>query len=1480
MRSQLYKVLAVCLVLLMLAGTVYGHPATYPTSATGPAPSGQGKGVVLEPAGATGEAYYIVQLSQAPLASYRGNIEGLAATNPAARGQVKVDVNHPDSVAYLAYLDSLHSQFVASVEQTLGRSVIVGDHYRYAFNGMSMLLTPDEAAAVARLDGVNQLQRNFMRQIDTDNGPAWIGAPSIWDGSVGGGQGTQGEGIVVGVIDTGINMDNPSFADVGDDGYNHTNPLGAFVGWCNPADPDYDPTLVCNDKLIGVRSHPDASDDPEDEDGHGSHTASTAAGNHVDEAVLAAPTIVITRSISGVAPHANIIAYDACTPSGCALTALVDHIDQTIPDGVDVINYSIGSTAASDPWNDSDSLAFLGVYDAGVFAAVSAGNAGPGPGTIGSPSNSPWLTASGASTHNRAFQSSLVNMSGGNTTPPPDLHGWSISTGYGPAPIVYAGAAPYNNPLCDVFPANTFTNNEIVVCDRGTVGRVQKGQNVLDAGGNGMVLVEVAAGAGPGNLVADPHVLPAVHLITADGTALKTWLATGTNHMATITPTSMDVDDANGDIMASFSSRGPNTAVPNIIKPNITNPGVSILAAYKDPEDINVISGTSMASPHTAGSAALLRSLHPEWTPGEIMSVLMTTSITDGIVKNDGVTDADPFDRGAGRVQLTNAGIAGLVLDETAANFTAADPGNGGDPSTLNIASLANDECETSCSWTRTVSSTLDFDVHWDVTATAANGIVLTVAPNSFDLSAGGSQDVTITADVTGATEFNWTFGEVEFVPTIIPDHAPEVVLWDNGSMVNSPGTGPGGADQSVLQSVSLGMNTLGFGVNSDSVLRVSDNFTVTDPAGWTVNSLTFYAYQTNSGGTSTLDWSDLRIWDGPPNAGGSIIFGDITTNRLINTDWSGIYRVTETTLMTTTRPVMAAETEAEVFLPQGTYWADWSIGGTLASGPFSPPITINGVITTGNALQFVGADGWVPLSDTTDSLIRGYQGMPFIVEGTVGGPSVATAHFPVALIAIEGGEPDIEVDPAEVTSTQAPDTVVTETLTIENVGTADLTWDIVEDDGPTVPLGGWSDNFDSYATGSQIHGQGGWKGWFDDINAGAFVTDTEALSSPNSVDIQSPTDLVHEYTGYNTGFWTYTAWVYVPSDLTSTSYFILLNKYDDAGADLNWSVTVTFEPGSGQVENTGASGGTLPLITDEWVQLRVEIDLINDIQEFYYDGQLLYTGTWTDEISGDGDLNIGAVDLYAESASSVFYDDLSLVAAVPDACELPNDISWLAVDPDNGTTAAGGSDDVSVGFDSTGLSTGVYTGTLCVNSNDPIDPLVQVPVTLTVEEPAAADVTLTKTVGTTPGECATTDSITLPLGTDGTPVVYCYVATNTGGDILSTHGLTDTVLGTISLPSGGVFDLGPSESVTVTQVYTITQVGTLTNCATWTSTVTGGPTVTGSDCAEVEIQAATGVSLTSLSGGGPVAWLPALLAALLLLALAGAMLLRRRNLV
>jgi len=662
---------------------------------------------------------------------------------------------------YQQALLQAQGQLVQEMEEVVKRPLIPAHNYTRALNGITLALTANEAAQIEAMKSVRHISRSRNLQPLTDSGPNWVGAPSLWDGSGNNGIGSMGEGIVIGIIDTGIIMTHTSFAVVGGDGYTHTNPLGAgiYVGHC-AEDPG---TFVCNDKLIGVWSWPEVGYDPEDYSGHGSNVAGIAAGN-VITVPYTAPTITITPTLSGVAPHANIIDYDVCTPGlGCPDHICIAAIEQAIIDGVDVINFSIGGTPTN-PWEDPLALAFLSAKEAGIFVATSAGNNGHnGVGTIYAPANAPWMMSVGGSTSHARFNNELLALSGGDKTPPSGLIGSSVASGYGSAPIVSAVNYTNTNGVLDdgrclvSFPPNTWSG-EIVYCTSGG-NRMAKGNNVL-AGDAGGVIVDGAQTVYQ-KLGMERFALPGLNLFTADASALQIWLNSGTGHMATIGGTTRDFNPAYADELYLSSSRGPAQFAGNVMKPSLVAPAVKIwsagLPSYTS--QLSFFTGTSQASPHVAGAGALLMALHPDWSPAEIESALMLTAVSTAY-EPDGFP-ADPFDQGSGRMELTAVSRTGLLLDETGVDFLAADPALGGDSADLNLAAMVDSDCPQTCTWTRIFRNPLDVESSWTISVGMPITAVVSVTPPTFTIQPGVTQVVTITAYANGLAPFVWDFGTV-----------------------------------------------------------------------------------------------------------------------------------------------------------------------------------------------------------------------------------------------------------------------------------------------------------------------------------------------------------------------------------------------------------------------------------------------------------------------------------------------------------------------------------------------------------------------------------------------------------------------------------------------------------------------------------------------------------------------------------------------
>ena len=240
-----------------------------------------------------------------------------------------------------------------------------------------------------------------------------------------------------------------------------------------------------------------------------------------------------------------------------------------------------------------------------------------------------------------------------------------------------------------------------------------------------------------------------------------------------------------------------------------------------------------------------------------------------------------------------------------------------------------------------------------------------------------------------GMTSLSWAQSSENASDTL---SGSGTVIYDNGSIVNSPGTGAGGDDESVLESVTLGMNSLGAGHQALNGNRVADDFVVSG-GNWDIESIDFYAYQSNEV-ASTITAVNLRIWDGVPGAPGSnVVFGDTATNLMNSTGYAGILRVTESTLGATNRQVAVSNVAVGISLTPGTYWLDWQSDGSGASGPWAPPIAILGQATTGNALQSL--DGGVTYAALQDSGTLTDQGLPFVIYGaTPPPPSVPTLSF------------------------------------------------------------------------------------------------------------------------------------------------------------------------------------------------------------------------------------------------------------------------------------------------------------------------------------------------------------------------------------------------------------------------------------------------------------------------------------------------------
>ena len=801
---------------------------------------------------------YIVTLVDDSVATYDGGIPGYPGTQPDEGDQL--NARTAPVADYSDYLADKQTE----VADAAGVAIDVS--YTFALNAFSADLSASQAAELLANRDVLAVTPDELKQITAEPSTSFLGLDGpggVWE-SVGGAD-QAGAGVVVGVLDTGIAPENPAFA--GSSLATSTAPEpyldgetitfdkgdgGVFHGVCETG--EQFTADDCSTKIVGARYYlegfgaenlGDATTgtgefvSPRDGDGHGSHTASTAAGNVDSPATVGG---IDFGAISGVAPGAKIAVYKVCwsgpdattlDDDGCTTTDLLSAINQAVEDGVDVINYSIGGSAAQTTYSATDD-AFLGAASAGIFVAAAAGNDGPGASTLDNAS--PWITTVAASTI--PSYEATVTLGDGQA-----FAGASITVDLDPeaepltGPLVNSTAVAVEGAdaaLCAPGSLTEAAAGFIVVCDRGTYDRVAKSAEVARVGGIGMVLVNVT----PGSIDTDFHSVPTVHLSDEYYTAVHEYAATP-GATATFTTGNELGTTPPAPQVAGFSSRGPVLADgSDLLKPDITAPGVSILAAGPNQEGTEptyeFLSGTSMATPHIAGLAALYLGERATATPAEVKSAMMTTAYDTVDAAAAPVTD--PFAQGAGHVDPTRFFEPGLLYLNGKADWYAYLQGlgyNAGvdpvDASNLNLASIAIGALTAPETITRTVTSTQAGSFEYSVDGLA--GIDVTVEPSVLSFDAAGETlsysvsfartDAPLDQFATGS--LTWTSGDTSVRSPIA---VQPVTIVAPGSVEGTGVTGsvsvevtPGGDGEIPLSTsgLSAGVVSTGSGVTGDS---------------------------------------------------------------------------------------------------------------------------------------------------------------------------------------------------------------------------------------------------------------------------------------------------------------------------------------------------------------------------------------------------------------------------------------------------------------------------------------------------------------------------------------------------------------------------------------------------------------------------------------------------------------------------------------
>ncbi|MBT8092960.1 MAG: S8 family serine peptidase [Gammaproteobacteria bacterium] len=790
---------------------------------------------------------FIVQLKSPSAAEHVAAMsKPTAVAFPSDKPAARVAMN---SAAVKDYASRLADE-QARVLATLGPDTEKIYSYRYGMNGFAARMTIAQAQKLESQPEVLNVWEDEIRPLATRYSPTFLELFDLERG-LRSAEGLDGDGMIIGVIDSGIAPEHPALQDTQQadrpsacsSSWGETTLLGRWLctryrrlpdtqvfdepenwnGSCEAGEQFL--STDCNNKLIGARWYIEGAlqsgliDDneirsPRDADGHGTHIATTAAGNRVRASIFG----TLIGDIEGMAPKARVAVYKACwlrpgaTRASCNESDLTNAIDAAVADGVDIINYSVGSSLRKIA--APDDVALMAATKAGILAVVAAGNEGPNLGTVGSPAGAPWVITTAASS--RDGESSVEAL---EITAPPGLAGKYATK-----------EANFTPPLQDVDPLEGLLvladDDDDTLPDGGTGNTSDACQALIngdDVNGNIALLqrsgcrfddmIENAAAAGAiavvvYNNAGDPIVMngeeglsdiPAVMIGQADGNLILAELDAGNDVTLVLDKSFLLTTGDTGNVMAGFSARGP-APVADILKPDVTAPGINILAGFTPDaanatpgENFAFLSGTSMSTPHVAGVAALLREAHPEWSPAAFRSALMTTARQD-VAASAGLADANPFDFGAGHIVPNEALDPGLVYDVSNEEYDAfacgiaspavaaercdelADTGFSFAAADLNQPSIAVSRLISSRTLTRRVTNVDDDAGAYTVAVSAPPGIDVAVSPTSLSPGPGESASYEVSLTYLSGPLDLWRFGSLTWSSETTDVYSPIAV--------------------------------------------------------------------------------------------------------------------------------------------------------------------------------------------------------------------------------------------------------------------------------------------------------------------------------------------------------------------------------------------------------------------------------------------------------------------------------------------------------------------------------------------------------------------------------------------------------------------------------------------------------------------------------------------------------------------------------
>ncbi|KAH7688021.1 Peptidase S8 subtilisin-related protein [Dioscorea alata] len=772
---------------------------------------------------------YLVTIEGDPVVSYSGGVEGFAAT--AADLAEELDITSESVTSYSLHLEKRHDELLDKLFEVGTYKKLYS--YRHLINGFAVHMSAEQAEALSRAPGVKYVEKDMKVKKLTTHTPKFLGLPTeVWP--TGGGFDRAGEDIVIGFVDSGIYPKHPSFST------HHTEPYGPLPRYRGKCELDVNTSRnFCNGKIIGAQHFAKAAiaagafnpavefASPLDGDGHGTHTAAIAAGNNGIPVKLHGHEF---GKASGMAPRARIAVYKVLYRLfGGFVSDVVAAIEQAVRDGVDILNLSVGpnspSTNTKTTFLNPFDAALLSAVKAGVFVAQAAGNGGPFPKTL--VSFSPWIASVAAAVDDRRYRNHITLGNGkilpglGLSPSTPSNRSFNLVAA---SDVLLDSSVMKYNPLDCQRPEllnKKMVEGKILLCGysfnfvSGTASIKKASETARSLGAAGFVVAVENTYPGtkfdpaplntPGILITDAS--KSKELIDYYSSATKRdWAgrATSFKAVASIADGLAPILHKSAPQVALFSSRGPDVKDfsfqdADILKPDILAPGSLIWAAWTPNgtdeanylgEGFAMVSGTSMAAPHIAGIAALIKQKHPRWSPSAIKSALMTTSTTldkagrplqaQQYSGSETLTlvPATPFDYGSGAVDPKAALDPGLIFDASYEDYIRflcsvpdVDPTEihnitssscnmtHGRPSDLNIPSITVSHLKGTQTTKRTVTNVADTETYI-ITTRMSPEIALEARPPAMTVTSGASREISVSLTVRSVTG-SYSFGEI-----------------------------------------------------------------------------------------------------------------------------------------------------------------------------------------------------------------------------------------------------------------------------------------------------------------------------------------------------------------------------------------------------------------------------------------------------------------------------------------------------------------------------------------------------------------------------------------------------------------------------------------------------------------------------------------------------------------------------------------------